>query len=128
LGGKNIPLQFNTDNCDHRNQQPPINDLTYAIPVIIKGLTSVEMNKKNINHKHKPKSSAQQNQGCKIVIIGDSHARGCSGNMKHNLKDSYKSSGFVKSEACIDTLNASATGDIEYLRNKDIQSTLDYPG
>jgi hypothetical protein len=46
--------------------------LTHAIPVIIKGLTSVEMNKKNINHKFK--SSAQQNQGCKIVIIGNSHA------------------------------------------------------
>jgi hypothetical protein len=29
-------------------------------------------------------------------------------------------SGFVKPGACIDTLIASATGDIEYLTNKDI--------
>jgi hypothetical protein len=73
---------------------------------------------KNINHKHK--SSAQQNPGRKIVIIGDSHALGCAGNMKRNLKDSYKISGFVKSGACIDTLIASAMDDIEYLTNKDI--------
>jgi hypothetical protein len=36
LGGTRIPFQFCTDNNDHRNQQPPINDLTYVIPVIIK--------------------------------------------------------------------------------------------
>jgi hypothetical protein len=49
LGGKRLPIQFHTDNSDHRNQQPLINDLTYAITVIIKGLTSVATNKKNIN-------------------------------------------------------------------------------
>jgi hypothetical protein len=72
LAGKRLPIQFHTDNSDHRNRQPLINDLTYAITVIIKGSTQVEMNKKNINHKFK--SSAQQNQGCKIMIIGNSHA------------------------------------------------------
>jgi hypothetical protein len=80
----------------------------------------VETNKKNINHKFK--SSAQQNQGRKITITGNSHAqaaRNCAGNMKRNLKDNYKTSGFVKPGACIDTLIASATGDIVYLTNKD---------
>jgi hypothetical protein len=45
LGGKRLSMQFCTDNSDHRNQQPLINDLTYVIPVIIKGVTSVEANK-----------------------------------------------------------------------------------
>jgi hypothetical protein len=54
------------------------------------------------------------------VIIGDSRAQACTGNMKHNPKDSYKTSGFVKPGASIDTLIASATDDIEYLKNKDI--------
>jgi hypothetical protein len=49
-----------------------------------------------------------------------SYPRVCAGNMKHNLKGSYKTGGFVKLGACIDTLIASATGDIEYLRNKYI--------
>jgi hypothetical protein len=40
--------------------------------------------------------------------------------MKHNLKYSNKTSCFVKLGACIDILIASATGDIEYLTNKDI--------
>jgi hypothetical protein len=51
LGGKRLPFQFRTDDSDHRNQQPLITDFTCVIPVIIKGLTSVETNKKNINHK-----------------------------------------------------------------------------
>jgi hypothetical protein len=72
LAGKRLPIQFHTDNSDHRNQEPHINNLTCGIPVIIKGSSPVEVNKKNINHIFK--SSAQQNQGCKIVIIGDSHA------------------------------------------------------
>jgi hypothetical protein len=46
----------------------------------------VETNKENMNRKFK--SSAQQNQGCKIVMISDSHAQGCADDMKHNLKDS----------------------------------------
>jgi hypothetical protein len=58
----------------------------YVIRVIIKGLSSVEMNKKNMNHKFK--SSTQHNQGHKIVIIGDIHAQGWAGNMKHNIKGS----------------------------------------
>jgi hypothetical protein len=41
LGEKRLPIQFRTDNSDHTNQQSLINDLTYVIPVIIKGLTSV---------------------------------------------------------------------------------------
>jgi hypothetical protein len=75
------------------------------------------MNKKNINHKFK--RSAQQNQKRKIMIISNSHARGCASNMKHNLKDSYKTSGLMKPGASIDTLIASATADIEYSTNKD---------
>jgi hypothetical protein len=46
-------------------------------------------------------------------MISDRHAQGCARNMKHNLKDSYKTSGFVKQGACVDTLIASAMGDIE---------------
>jgi hypothetical protein len=73
----------------------------------------VETKKKNINHKFK--SSAQQNQGRNIVIIGNSHGRGCAANMKHNLKYSNKTNCFVKLGACIDILIDSATGDIDYL-------------
>jgi hypothetical protein len=77
----------------------------------------VDASKKNVNHK--VKSSAQQNKGHKIVIIGNSHARGCASTVKHNLNDSYKSSGFVKPGANIATLTSSATGDIDHLTNKD---------
>jgi hypothetical protein len=45
----------------------------HAIPVLVNGLTSVDASMKNVCHK--PKSGSQQNEH-KIIIIGDSHARG----------------------------------------------------
>jgi hypothetical protein len=41
------------------------------------------------------------------VIIGDSHDRGCAGNMKHNLSYRYKTSSVVKPGMNINTLIAS---------------------
>jgi hypothetical protein len=84
-------IHESADNSVHRNQQSLTKEPTYAIP-IVNGLTSVDVSKKTINHRLK---SSAQNKGHKIVIIGDSHARGCPSNMKHNLNDSYKSSGYI---------------------------------
>ena len=44
----------------------------HAIPVLVNGLTLVNVNKKNASYKLK--SSAQQNNEHKIVMTGDSHA------------------------------------------------------
>jgi hypothetical protein len=60
------------DNSDHRTQQSLTKDPTYAIPVIVNGLTSADVRKEDINYKLK--SSAQQNKGHNILIIGDNHA------------------------------------------------------
>jgi hypothetical protein len=87
------------------------------IPVIINGRTTVETKKKNIKHKHKERVQHDQQQ--KVVIIGDSHARGYAANMKYYLTNNYKVSGIVKPGACADTLIASAPDDIEHLTNKD---------
>jgi len=70
---------------------------------------------------HKPKSSSQQNKEHKIIIIGDSHARGSASNVKRNLNDNnFRSSGFVRSGANIDKLTSSTTEDIKHLMNNDI--------
>jgi hypothetical protein len=103
-------------NC--RKQQPHAEDSTHRIPVLVNGLTSVDVSKKNICQK--PKSSSQQNKGHKIVIIGDSHARGSASNVKNNLNDNYTCSGFVRPGANIDTLTSSRMEDIKYLTSNDI--------
>jgi hypothetical protein len=72
-------------NC--RKQQPHAEDSTHRIPVLVNGLTSVDVSKKNIYQK--PKSSSQQNKGHKIIIIGDGHARSSASNVKHNPNDNY---------------------------------------
>jgi hypothetical protein len=88
-----------------------------VIPGIINDVTSVEGNKHTHN---KVRSNAQQKQGHKIMIIGDSHARECAGNMKHNHGDKYKTSGIVKLGANINTLIESVKTDISVSADKDI--------
>jgi hypothetical protein len=56
----------------------------------------------------------------KVVIIGDSHARGCAANMKYSLKNNYKVIGYVKPGASIDTLISTAKTDIENLNKNDV--------
>jgi hypothetical protein len=85
-------------NC--RNQQAHTKNSTHRIPVLVNGLTSMDVSTKN--NYHEPESSSQQNREHKIIIIGDCHARGAASNVKHNLNDNYRSSGFVRPGANID--------------------------
>jgi hypothetical protein len=103
-------------NSNHRNPQAHTKDSTHAIPVLVNGLTSVDMSMKNVCHK--PESSSKKNEH-KTIITSDSHARGSASNVKHNLNDNYRSSGFVRPGANTDTLNSSMTEDIKHLTNND---------
>jgi hypothetical protein len=85
-------------NC--RNQQAYTKKSTHAIPFLVNGLTSMDVSTKN--NYHEPKSSSEQNREHKIIIIGDSYARGAASNVKHNLNKNYRSSGFVRPRANID--------------------------
>jgi hypothetical protein len=102
-------------NSNHRNQRAYTMDSTHTIPALVNGLTSVDASTKNVCHK--PKRSFQQIKEHKIIIIGDSHARGSASNVKHNLNDNYRSSGFVRPGANIDTLASSMPEDIKHLTN-----------
>ena len=104
-------------NSNHRNQQAHTKNSTNAIPVLVNGLTSVHASTKNLYHK--PKSSFQQDKEHKIIIIGNSHAQVSAGNVKHNLNGNYRSSGFVRPGANIDTPTSSVMEDIKHLTNND---------
>jgi hypothetical protein len=78
----------------------------------------VNGDKKHVNYELK--NSVQQRKEHKIVIIGDSHARGCANNVKINLNRNYKACGFVKPGTNINSLTCSVMSDSEHLTNKDI--------
>ena len=105
-------------NGNYRNQQAHMKDSTHRIPVLVNVLTSMDVSARNIHHK--PKSSTKQNKEHRIIVIGDGHARGAASNVKHNLNDNYRSSGFVRPVANTDTLISSMTEDIKHLTNNDI--------
>ena len=56
----------------------------------------------------------------KIIILGDSHARGCSQEVIHNLDHNVEVQGIVKPGANIETIVNTSTKDIEKLTKKDI--------
>jgi hypothetical protein len=119
--------QTTTHQLDNSNlqEQRKNNDGTCHIPTIVNGVTNVNHNPK---HKQEDSNSTSdsvshiinlQNTEHKIVIIGDSHARGSASNVKHNLNDNYKCSGFVRPGANTDTLISSVMEDIKHLTNSD---------
>ena len=44
-----------------------------------------------------------------IIIVGDSHSKGCTTNMKSYFSDNYKVQGLVKPGTCLDILTRTAT-------------------
>jgi hypothetical protein len=73
---------------------------------------------KNISYK--PNNRSQQREKQRIIIIGDSHARGSARNLQHNLNDDFGLTGFVKPSATIDTLISSMTKATKHLTNNDL--------
>jgi hypothetical protein len=65
-------------------------------------------------------SNTQSITDHKIMIVGDSHARGLSSNMKSNLNDNYSVSGFVRPGVNIATQISSMTIDINLLTKNDL--------
>ena len=67
---------------------------------------------------HNLKNDTQTTVNHKIIILGDSHARGLSSNVKNNLDDNYNVCGFVKPGINITTQTSSKIGDTK-LFNKE---------
>jgi hypothetical protein len=102
------------DNATNGN----LKNSTRKIPVVINGQTPLSAST-SINRK-KHDSSFQQNKDHKIIIIGDSHARGASSNLQHNLDTIFGPSGFVNPGANVNSPISSVTSDIKHLRSKDV--------
>jgi len=69
---------------------------------------------------HNLKNNTQTTVDHKIKILGDSHARGPSSNVKNNLDDNYSVCGFVKPGVNIGTQISSMAADINLLMKNDL--------
>lgn len=56
----------------------------------------------------------------KIIIIGDSHARGCTSGIKYNLDEDFEVQGFVDPGTGVEIITNSAKVDIEHLTKQDV--------
>ena len=78
-------------------------------------LSEMQHNKGGGNYNKKTSNMIRN----KIIILGDSHARGCSQEVKHNLGHSVEVHGIVKPGANTETVNTS-TKSIGKLTKKDV--------
>ena len=106
------------ENDRLRSRQVHRKDLSNKIPTLVNGSTSTEVRTKHT--RHNLKNNAQTIVDHKIVISGDSHARGLSSNVKNNLDDNYSACGFVKPGVNIATQMSSMTVDINHLMKNDL--------
>ena len=56
----------------------------------------------------------------KIIVIGDSHARGCAAEIKLNIDEGFKVQGFVTPGTGVSTITTSAKIDIQHLSKQDV--------
>jgi hypothetical protein len=56
----------------------------------------------------------------KIVVTGDSHARGCADEIKLNLDEGFKAQGCVNPGTGVNTITTSAKIDIQHLSRQDM--------
>ena len=101
------------ENDRLRSHQVHRKDLPNKIPTLLNGSTSTEVRTKHA--RHNLKSNTQTIVDHKIMIFGDSHARGLSSNVKNNLNDSYSVCGIVKPGVNIATQISSMTVDVNLL-------------
>jgi hypothetical protein len=66
------------------------------------------------------KGHKQKGRKHKIIIIGDSHARGCAAEIKANLNEGFEVQGFVSPGAGLKTISSTAKNDIQKLSRKDV--------
>jgi hypothetical protein len=53
------------------------------------------------------------------MLIGDSHARGCTGKLQENLQDQFEVLGYVKPGAGVSVLTKTALKEVSSLTKKD---------
>ena len=76
--------------------------------------------RKDSREKMRQKTNKQEKKKHKIIVIGDSHARGCAVEIKTNLDKDFDVLGFVNPGAGLNTITTSAELDIQQLSKQDV--------
>jgi hypothetical protein len=106
-----IPFNVNRYNVLRTLIEPQVEDL----PKPLKMSTTA----KNNSGENSEKCSAKQRIRRKIIIIGDSHAKGCAANIKFELGKTAEVTGYVSPGSKLDNITNIAKTEINELTKKD---------
>jgi len=65
-------------------------------------------------------TNKQMEKKHKVIVIGDSHARGCAAEIKSNLEEDIEVQGFISPGTRVNTVTTSAIRDIQQLSKQDV--------
>jgi hypothetical protein len=96
----------------------------YQLPNTPKNTTLVahnsEMNKDTSNNKKKRGRETLLRKKHKVIIVGDSHARGCAAELSRNLGETSEITGYVKPGTGLETITNTAREEIGNLTKEDV--------
>jgi hypothetical protein len=72
------------------------------------------------NIRHISLNSKRKSKKHSILVVGDSHTKGCSAGVKDKLNDAFDVTGLEKPGIVINTLNSMAKGDMGNLTDNDV--------
>ena len=109
-----FPIHVNRYNVLRTLIEPQIVDL----PTTHKTLTTTKINSEKINKKCSANCRKCRNKR-KIIITGDSHAKGCAANIKQVLGKTTEVAGYVSPGSNLDSITRMANNEINKLTKKD---------
>ena len=99
------------------NRFTPLSDVQEStVPIETNTFSEMQHNKGRGNYNKKPSNMIWS----KIIILGNSHARGCSREVKHNLDHNVEVQGIVKPGANTEVIVNTSTKNIGKLTKKDV--------
>jgi hypothetical protein len=66
------------------------------------------------------KTNKQKEKKHRIIVIGDSHGRGCAAEIKSNLDEDFEVQGFINPGTELNNIITSAKRDIQQLSKQDV--------
>jgi hypothetical protein len=117
----------------HKNLPASEEESTYSSPTIVNGVTSTHTSVELVSSRNDKvivsdsdasvnmlSKLPSQRKEHKIMIIGDSHVRGCSVRVKNLLSNKFEVNGPVKPGTGTDVLTNSAKNDVRKLTKRDV--------
>ena len=106
----------------HKNLPASKEESTYSSPTIVNGVTSTHTSVELVSSRNDKiivsDSEVSNRRRSKVVILSDSHLKGCTERIDNHLKDKFRTIGWIKPRALAEEILDKQTVDLVNLKKK----------